>query len=90
MACTTKTEKATVDMNQGPAQIYEQLLDAGEIHPDAAQAEAVAALQGLFERLLQPAVPKPGFFDRVFGGNPGSGRSEDFISGEVWVAARPG
>ena len=70
MACATKTEKATVDMNQGPAQIYEQLLDAGEIHPEAAQAEAVAASQGLFERLLQPAEPKPGFFDRVFGRQP--------------------
>ena len=70
MVHATESEDVTIDMNKGPSQIYEQLLDAGEIQADAAQAEAVAALQGLFERLLQPAGPKSGFFDRLLGRQP--------------------
>ena len=56
-----------LEMNEGPSHVYQQSLDAGEIQPDSAQAEAVIALQGLYERLLQPGAPKPGFFDRLLG-----------------------
>ena len=55
------------EMNEGPAHVYQKSLDAGEIKPDSAQAEAVIALQGLYERLLQPGAPKPSFFDRLLG-----------------------
>lgn len=51
----------------GPSVIYQQLLDAGEIHSDPAQAEAVSALQSLHDRLLVPDAAKPGFLDRLLG-----------------------
>jgi len=49
-----------------PQAEYQLLLDAGELEPDAAQAEIVRHLDTLYLQLLQPR-PKPGLLERFTG-----------------------
>jgi cell division protein ZapE len=48
---------------------YAELLAAGELKPDAAQAAVVARLATLEQALTQPAEP-PGLFGRLLGKAP--------------------
>lgn len=53
-------------MSAGPASIYADAVERGEISADPAQLEAVDHLQRLFDELLQP-TPERGFFSKMLG-----------------------
>ncbi len=51
--------------NPGPRQRYDAAIADGRISADAAQADAIDRLQGLYERLLEPAAT-PGLLGKLF------------------------